>query len=251
MTPEAIERAAAAIDAADRNGTRLEHLPDGCAPGSAADALAVQERVVALSGQTIAGWKIARPDETAVWGTIYVRDIHDAPARVPAGRYPLRGVEAEIAYRFRRDLPRGAGAVSAERLAELFEAVPVFEIVDSRFADYRGTPAVHRLCDRMSNGGLVIGRWNGTPPGDFAAMVVRLDRDGETVFEGAGGHVRKDPLIPALEFIAAEHEHRDFRAGQILATGTFSGLVFGSPGESYHADFGERGQVEITFANAN
>lgn len=247
MTPQAIKRAAAAIDAADRSGNRLDRLPERSAPGSPADALAVQDQVVALSGQTVAGWKIARIDETVIWGTIYARDLHDTPARLPASRYPLRGVEAEIAFRFRADLPRGAAAVPADRLAQLLEAVPIFEIVDSRFADYRGTPIMHRLCDRMSNGGLVIGSWNRPPPDDFAAMVVRLDRDDQMLFEGAGGHVRKDTLIPAIEFIAVEHEHRDFRAGQILATGTFTGLVFGLPGESYHADFGARAEVDVSF----
>jgi 2-keto-4-pentenoate hydratase len=248
VTPQALERAAAAIDAADRSGTRIDRLPDGCKPGSPTEALAVQERVVALAGQVVAGWKIARMEETVTWGAIYARDIHNAPARVSASRYPLRGVEAEIAYRLKADLPRSNRPASPERLSDILEPVPVFEIVDSRFTDYQGTPPLDRLCDRMSNGGLVVGRWNGSPPGDLPAMVVRLSRDGATLFEGAGGHSRTDPLIPAVEFISDRHRHRDFQAGQILTTGTLSGLVFGSPGETYDADFGRTGSVEVTFA---
>jgi 2-keto-4-pentenoate hydratase len=251
MTPEAIERAAAAIDAADRSGTRLARLPDGCAPSSAAEALAAQERVVALSGEAVAGWKIARMEETVTWGSIYARDVHQTPARLAASRYPLRGIEAEIAYRFKADLPRGEGPALGEELAGLLEAIPVFEIVDSRFIDYKTAPILDRLCDRMSNGGLVVGNWSSAPPSDFTTMVVRLGRDGTTIFEGAGGHSRKDPLIPALEFVAAQRELRDFRTGQILTTGTFSGLVFGAPGEFYRSDFGERGQVNLSFNNTN
>ena len=245
-----MDRAAGLIDAADRGGARPERLPDGCMPGSVADALAVQERVVALSGEAVVGWKIAQLEGTVAWGAIYARDLHQTPARVSATRYPLRGVEAEIAYRFKEDLPHGKGPASREGLAAILQAIPVFEIVDSRFADYKTAPVLDRLGDRMSNGGLVVGRWNTQPPTDFIAMVVRLDRDGSTIFEGAGGHIRKDPLIPALELIAAQRHHRDFRAGQILTTGTFSGLTFGAPGESYRADFGGCGQVDVTFAKA-
>jgi 2-keto-4-pentenoate hydratase len=248
VTPDALERAAAAIDAAERSGIRLDRLPDGCAPQTAAEALAVQERVVALSGQKVAGWKIARMETTVTWGAVYAHDVHDAPARVAAARYPLRGVEAEIAFRFKSDLACGSGPVTPEMLADVLEPVPVFEIVDSRFVDYLGTPVLDRLCDRMSNGGLVIGRWNNPPPSDFAAMVVRLVRDGKVVFEGAHGHSRRDPLVPALELIASWHAERDFQAGQILTTGTLSGLIFASPGERYRADFGRNGEVEIVFA---
>jgi 2-keto-4-pentenoate hydratase len=246
MTPEAVEKAAAALDTADRSGVRLACLPEGCAPEMPADALAVQERVVALSGEAVAGYKIARSGETVVWGVIYGRDIHTAPARIAAGRYPVGGIEAEIAYRFRTDLPRGKDAVPRNSLVDLLEPVPVFEIVDSRFADYQGTPVIHRLCDRMSNGGLVVGGWTASLPEDFSKMIVRLERNGATEFEGAGGHSRGDPLVPALELIAAEHRHRDFVAGQILATGTFSGLRFGRSGDTFHADFGGRGGVDVS-----
>ncbi|MCB1492204.1 MAG: hypothetical protein KDJ77_10475 [Rhodobiaceae bacterium] len=247
MSPDAIARVAAAINDADRAGGHLDRLPDGCSPATVAEALAVQEYVVANSGQTVAGWKLARMDDTVCWGTIYARDLLDAPARVPAARFPVMGVEAEIAYRFRTDLPRGDEPLSEDRVAALLEPVPAFEIVDSRFSDYKGTPVLDRMCDRMSNGALVVGRWQAPVPEDFAEMVVRLDRDGKPLFEGAGSHVRKDPLIPALEFIADQHAHRDFRAGQFLTTGTFTGLIFGHAGESYAADFGGRAEVTLEF----
>ena len=247
MTPDAVEQVAAALDAVSRGGARLDHLPEGCDPRSPAEALAVQERVVALSRQAVAGWKVARMGETVVWGVIYAEDVHETPTHVPASRYPLRGVEAEIAFRFKTDFRRGSEPASPKQVAGLLEPVPVLEIVDSRFADYRATPPVHRLCDRMSNGGLITGSWNPTPPRDFVSMVVRVCCDGSVIFEGAGGHPQRDPLLPALEFIAVEHPHRDFRAGQIITTGTLSGLIFGSTGESYCADFGGRGQAEVTF----
>lgn len=249
MDPESEARAASAIDVADRTAARLERLPASSSPGSAAEALAVQERVVALSAEQVGGWKVARMDDVVTWGAIYTRDIHDSPARIPAQRYPLRGVEAEIGLRLKTDIPRGGEEITVERLPDLLEPVPVFEIVNSRFLDYRGTPALDRLADRMSNGGLVVGRWLAAPPRDLACLFVRLTRDSETVFDGTGGHARGDPLIPALEFLAARRMDCDFRAGQIIATGTLSGLVFGEPGETYRADFGSIGQVEVSFAD--
>lgn len=247
MTEGDIETSAIALDRAWRDGVRLDRLPS--APEDIGAALAVQARVVALSGEAVAGWKVAAgPNGELMWGAIYSRDLHDSPARVPADRYPVRGVEAEIAYRFRIDLPRGDEAMSAARIAELVEPVPVFEIVDSRFRDYAGTPVVHRLCDRMSNGGLVVGRWTGPLPRDLAAMRVRLEQDGGVIYDGAGGHVRGHPFGPAVDFIAARHGRQDFAAGQIVTTGTFSGLVFGAPGQTWRASFGGAAEVALSFA---
>ena len=160
--------------------------------------------------------------------------------RLPRNGHSLSAIEGEVAFRFTVDLPKG-GAISREDLERALEPFPVIEIVASRFADYEGTPSLVRLADRMSNGGIVLGRAVGKPE-RLDRLSLKLVRDGETVLDQVGGHPRGDPFLPVLEFVNLVRAARSFPAGEFVTAGTFTGMLEGQVGERWDVAFAGLGE---------
>ena len=128
-------------------------------------------------------------------------------------------------------------------------ALAAIEVVDTRFQSYSGTPPLDRLCDCMSNGALVCGApredWRGL---DLARLPVTLTADGEVIARSVGGHANGDPLLPAVALANELRTGPGIAAGQIVTTGTFTGLLFARPGMRIVASFEGFAPVELTFA---
>lgn len=250
MTLDEIEATAKLLAEADRNHRPLAALPEGLHPANPAEAHAIQERLVALLGETVAGWKIATtPEGVATWGVIYARDVFDSPATIAAERMPMRGIEGEVAFRFTADLPARAEPYSRAEIRAVLATIPVIEVVDTRFADYAATPASDRLADRMSNGGLVVGKAEpGAEARDLSQLRVLLTGDGETLLDQVGGHSCGDPLLPVIDFVNARQQSLGFRAGELITAGTLTGLIRGRPGARYTVTFEGLGKASVTFA---
>jgi 2-keto-4-pentenoate hydratase len=232
--------------AAATGGPRVEVLHSK--PSGIAQALAQQDELVARSGRNVAGWKVSTDATGAVmYGAIFADDCHPSPATLSVAKYPLMGIEGEIAYRFTADLPAGGPIPSREELARILEPFPAMEIVDSRFLSYKDTPLIDRLVDRMSNGGMVIGRATGRSR-SFEQIGVKMAVDGVVTLDQRGGHTRKDPFLPAIDFITTVHGTRSFAAGQFITTGTYTGLAYGKAGQHIVIDFEDFGRVELTVA---
>src|SRR3954447_23647265 len=107
MDQRAIAQAAEFLVAARRTGRLLEELPASCKPQTLEDAHAIQDATLAALGETVAGWKAAIVDGRAVRGAIMASRVFASGARVTAATMPLLGIEAEIAFRFERDMPAG------------------------------------------------------------------------------------------------------------------------------------------------
>lgn len=230
---------------AARTGVPLMELPEASRPASVAEALAIQDRIVAASGKAVAGWKVSTsPEGEVMYGAIYAEDCHPSPAVLPKDRYPLMGIEGEVAFRFTADLPAGP-ALSRDELAAVLTPFPAFEIVASRFMNYAGTPSVVRLADRMSNGGMVIGRPDGQCD-DLGQLPVRLAVNVDVVVDQVGGHARLDPFLPVIEFVNALRPRQGFAAGQFITAGTFTGLRFGHSAEVWELEFTGLGRVQLT-----
>ena len=231
------------------SGRHLAELPAASRPASVAEAHAIQDRLVRRSGKAVAGWKVSTAaDGEVMYGAIYAEDCHPSPAVVAASKYRLMGIEAEIAFRFKDNLPPRERNYSRDELTGVLAPFPVFEIVDSRFASYADTAPIIRLADRMSNGAMVMGRAEGEVPADLAAIHVRLAINGTTVLQQVGGHLRKDPFLPAIEFVNARQKTQHFASGEFITCGTFTGLRFAEAGEVYEVEFDGLGSVRLTIA---
>jgi 2-keto-4-pentenoate hydratase len=249
MDEAGIRLAAQLLHAARRDRRPLAALPEGARPDGFAEAAAVQDGIVALSGEAVAGYKLAGVDPAGVmWGTVLASRVFASPATVEADLVPLLAVEVEIAFRLDRDVAADDLDWSAARLDETATALPLVEIVDTRFVSYGETPPLHRAADFMSNGGIVVGAplagWRAV---DLERLPVRLSIGGRVVADGIGGHGAGDPRRPALAFLASPARNRRLPAGTILTTGTYTGMLHAGRGDEVVAEVGPFGRVRVAF----
>ena len=248
MDSTSVNKAAALLAQARRARSPLERLPADCRPASIADALAIQDALVEALDERIAGYKVARlPGGELAWGVVVGSRIVPSGGAVDARDMPLLGMESEIAFRFLRDMPPRGSDYTCEEVAESVIAVPALEIVATRYRDYRGTPVIERAADFMSNGALVIGD---EQPGwrslDLVDLPVALAFDDAIVARATGGHAARDPLLPAVDLVNALRARSGVRAGQIVTTGTYTGLHFAKPGQRVSARFDGFAPVQVT-----
>lgn len=250
MTPNAIHQAAALLIDARRTGRLLDALPAECKPVSVDDAHAIQDATVAGLDESVAGWKVASPLEgNVVRGVLLRSRIFASGDAAPAAQMPMLGVEAEIAFRFERDLPPRERAYDYAEIVAAVTAFVAIEVVDSRFASYRDAPLIERIADCVSNGGFV----QGTPQAkwrdfDLSQLEVELTIDGNSIVRRTGGHPAVDPLLPAFSLANALRTQGGVRAGQVMTTGTFTGMNYAKPGQTVRAAFEGFGSAEVRFA---
>ena len=182
-------------------------------------------------------------------GVILGSRLFASPARLASSLVPLLAVEAEIAFRFDRGLPARAEAYSHAEVADAATAVAAIEVVDSRFADYEGAPLLDRIADCVSNGAFVVGE---TPVDwrrhDLSKLEVTLCIDGKEVVRSVGGHPTGDPMLRAVELANLLCSASGIQPGQVITTGTYTGLSFAKPGETVVVEFIGFGRAEVAFS---
>lgn len=239
MDRTAIELAADALANAWKSGKLLDSLPPGCSPSTVYEALQIQDALIMRLGEPVAGWKVARPPSGEMLsGAILRPRLFANGAQVPASLTPLRGVEAEIAFHFDKPLPSRATDYTREEVEGAVTAFVGFEIVDSRFRDYKGAPLFDKTADLQSNGGFIVGPniadWRKR---DLVNIVVTLKVNDEIKHQAKGGHPQKDPLVPAIAFVNLRRKSGGIGAGQVVTTGTYTGMTFVKPGDAMSAHF--------------
>lgn len=247
MNDESISKAASLLVAARRTRHPLLRLPETCRPVTLDEALRIQDATVAQMGERVAGWKVGGViDGGQSYGVLLASRIVQTCGRVDARDVPLLGMEAEIGFRFLRDAPPRAEAYSYAEVAERVVAFPALEIVATRYGDYNGTPLVERTADCMSNGAYVVGDdrpdWRSF---DLTTIAVTLSFGDEVIVQRNGGHPAGDPLKPAVALVNALRSGAGVLAGQIMTTGTYTGLNFALQGQHIRAAFERFGVAEV------
>ena len=259
MDRDAVQAAAEVLREARLGHARIKALPEACRPATIADGYRVQDALVALMGETVVGWKIGSTSKAAqkIVGTtgpfaarILAPNFHTSPARLSAGAFFMRALEAEFAFTLAADLPARDEAYGRDAvLAAAGTLHPAIEISDSRFADWSAAGAPSLIADNGNEGQVVLGAglddWRGLDlPGHRAAMIV----NGETVAEGTGANVLDDPL-EALVWLANDRRERGdgLHAGELVITGSCTGVSMAEAGDKARADFGALGAVELEF----
>lgn len=240
MADETTTGAAAALLAVRRGAPKLAGL-GALAPADMAGAFAVQQAVLAGLGGTIGGWKCAAPpgkDPTAA--IMNGAGIVAGPARWAMPREGKVGIETEIAFRLGRDLPARATPYSRDEVLDAVAAAfPVIEMVESRYTDPRAVGPMEALADCIAHGGLVCGPdvagWRGM---DLPNLVVRQTAGGQVQVEKAGGNPSVDPVVPLVWLAnALPGFGLPLRAGQVVTTGSCTGLLWVPGGQRITGGF--------------
>ncbi|WP_332675512.1 2-keto-4-pentenoate hydratase [Aromatoleum sp.] len=231
------------------NAEAATHL----APPDEAAAYRVQREVADALGWYASGrpraWKMgaASRDATPTAAPIPDPALIDSPAHLAAtSAHTLIGVEVELAVRLARPLLPGASAEDAR--AAVAEVLAAIEICDVRAHDWRILPPLFRLADQQMNRWLILGNGVSGPWRDaFAACEVRLEINGVETLRRHGGHPLGEPLfvLPWLAGHAAREYAGRLRAGDLITTGTWTGLYEAKPGDRVRASFAGIGSVEV------
>ena len=262
MEQEKVDEAARLFVNARRTGVRLHELPTDCKPASADDVNAIIREVTRRLAQPIGGWKITflyRPREQPIIAPLFTSNIFSSPAKVPAAVTRSLLVEPEIAFCLTCDLPPRAAPYRAAQVAEAVIACPSLELNDTRFDIRHRTirqmlndrsTALEAHADHQTCGAYVVGEgradWQDF---DFAAQPVSMRCNGRLLVETVGGHAFSDPFLPVV-ILANELRRSDgLKAGDVVATGSFSGFFLAEPDLPIVAEFAGFGSVEATFCS--
>lgn len=223
------------------------------APATAQAAYRVQDLVFAAlyPRQRAGAWKVGgpRPDIEPTAAPIPSARVYASPARVPAQAFHMIGIEVEIAFRLGRDLPPRAAPYSEEDIAAaIVEALVTIELCDTRLANWKQASALWRLADFQLNAALVAG--SGTQAWrtiDFSQARAELWIDGVLSLEATGVHPYGNP-VRLLPWLAAHNAGRcgGLVAGNVITTGTWTGMKFVAPGAEVLARFAGIGEARVT-----
>lgn len=246
---DVVTRAAAKLLAVRAGSPRIPDLGDA-APAEEAQAWAVQSAVLASLGGTVGGWKCAAPPGKPHSGAMLdARGIKTSPATWPVPRGERIGIETEIAFRLGRDLPpRGAPYSREEVLDAVAGCFPAVELVSSRYLDPAAVPLLSAMADSVAHAGLVIGadvpEWRAL---DLPNLTVRQSYGGEVQVERVGGNPAGDPVI-SLVWLANHLPTlgMHLRAGEVVTTGSCTGLIWVESGSDVVGEFRGSGRVCVS-----
>ena len=217
---------------------------------------AIQQQVIAEVGDRLTGWKIGATNPRAqsllatdrpFYGPLLQSWCHQngaALALVPG----LIGIEIEIAFVLAQDLPsRDEPYEKPELLAAIGSVHPAVELVGTRFLFDGLAPAPITVADFGGNYALVSGEAieNGRDI-DLAAIEARCLINGEEKAKGMANSVLGGPL-KSLAWFADEGP--GMKKGQIISTGTITGLTKMEGEGTVSGDFGSLGAVELRLSS--
>jgi len=229
------------------------NLPDNLRPASIAEAYAAQEAYYGLAEPTygaVAGAKIATTTKVMqqlmginhpCGGAIFSRTIHRSPAKLRAADFVNLRIESEIALQVGADLPATGAPWTRETVAPaVAAALPAFELIEDRNADYAKTEALSLIVENCWNGGIVTGTPKRVPLDDLVGIAGRLTLGGKLIGEGAA----EDPCA-TLAWLAnhVAERGRDLKADMIVITGSLIPTVSIGPGQ--RAEFAVEGLGEV------
>ena len=228
-------------------------------PTSLEEAYAIQAEVTRLSGHAVRGFKVGSTSKEAqqllgttepASGPILDPYLLASPAAVPIVAAQMPAIEGEFAFRLGRTLPPREAAYTHTDVADAVEAVAgAIELVGTRIAGgLAGKGRFLVTADGGVNIALVTGRWTT----DWRRLDLKTHRvamriNGKLLGQGEGARALGDPMN-VLVWLANQQSRfgRGLMAGDIVSTGTCTGLDRVAPGDRAVADFGSLGQVELT-----
>jgi 2-keto-4-pentenoate hydratase len=222
-------------------------LPAELSARSEQEAYEVQREFVRACGLPTGGWKVAMSSpEQGTYAPILRPEIYLSPAQVACPTPQGLGIEPEVCFGLRHDLPALANGARYRR-EQLIEAIDAayaaIEIVVSRFQSHDGAPPLDRLADNISNGGLVLGaphrHWRAVDLGSVPLQLVLQAADGSCrQHTSRGGHPLGDPLVALLWLVNDRaRAGAGLRAGELVTTGSYAGLHYAMPGARVSVEF--------------
>jgi 2-keto-4-pentenoate hydratase len=219
-------------------------------PTNVMQAYAVQEGVLRelCAGARPTAWKVSpvRDGSDPTASPVPPAGVLRSPASISLGERIVLGVECELAFRFGA-APRVDYKRFDEALETVEEAFVLMEVCETRLADWTEASPVWRLADFQSHGAFVLGSgtrdWRSI---DYATQEAELRIHGRAAARASGGQPTRD--LPPMVAWAIRHCARrgmPLAAGDIVTTGTWTGLTAVRPVEDLVASFPGIGEARL------
>ena len=241
--------------------TRINELPQDCRPADRAAGYAAQKEIVKVSGQKIAGWKIAATSAAGqkhigvdgpLAGPLLANRVLKDDSIVPLDGNIMMVAEAEFAFKFARALPKRETPYTQEEVLEAVGSLhPAIEVPDSRYNEFVKVGAPQLIADSACADWFILGAptsadWRAR---DLVTHAVSAYRNDEPAATGRGANVLGDPRIALTWLVNELRTYADgIAAGQFVTTGTCVVPVPIHRGATFRADFGEFGTVRAKLA---
>ena len=227
-------------------------------PPDKATAYRVAAMVADELGWPVRGWKIAAAKQemqrqlrtdSPIYGRTYF--VHATPHTVERAKLSSPIPEVEYQARLGADLPPRDKPYTVEEVTEAVESLhPGLELAECRFLhDDAFPPLPAILADGAGCGTIIYGPaiadWRKR---DIAGQEVSLVINGTPRRKGTAAAFLDHPMVP-LTWLANELSRTGvgMKAGQMVSTGTLTGMLAPRAGETHVADFGPFGSVSVTF----
>jgi 2-keto-4-pentenoate hydratase len=230
------------------------------APASVAAAYEIQAAMTELAGLPRVGWKLGATTRASldllglsgpIIGPLFAPHCHGDGAEVRLVAAQCPGLETEFLVGLGDDLPAREHPYSADEVAAAVDFVaPAFEIVGCRFQGGFVGNGLLAIADGGGNAAVVQGEpvraWRRF---DLSRHPLTLSMNGAQVAAGDSSALVFGDPIGAVAWLASHPmlAGRGLKSGEIVMTGTCSGLTPIEAGDEARADFGELGQVRAAF----
>jgi 2-oxo-hept-3-ene-1,7-dioate hydratase len=212
-------------------------------------------------GWEVAGWKIAATGrkmqqalrtDVPIYGRVFAPMIKSSPFSVAHETLCIPIPEVEYQARIGGDLPASDKAYSVEEVTDAVATLhPGLELAECRFIHDAAFPPLPAILSDGAGGGTLI---YGPPIEDWRTLDIAnqeasLVCDGTVRRKGAALAALEHPMLP-LAWLANELSRTGIglKAGQMISTGTLTGMLAPKPGETYVGDFGPFGTATMTFS---
>jgi 2-keto-4-pentenoate hydratase len=230
------------------------------APAGAAAAYRIQAAMIELAGLPQVGWKLGATTRAALdllaldqafAGPLFAPHCHGNGAEIVLRSAHRPGLETEFLVGLGADLPARAEPYGADEVAAAVAFVaPAFEVIGCRFAGGLAGNGLLVIADGGGNAAIVQGEpvrdWRRF---DLGRHALRLCVNGADAASGSSSALIFGDPIGAVAWFASQPllAGRGLKRGEIVMTGTCTGLTPIKAGDAAVGDFGALGQVRATF----
>ncbi len=259
LSKEQVAQISAELIAAEKTCVPIQALTDRFSDVSYEDAYAIQLKTFdsyVKDGAVIVGKKIgltskAMQDQMNIrepdYGMITHRMVAREGAPISMKSLILPKIEPEIAFLLKKDLV--GPSVNVAEVIEATEGVmPAFEIIDSRYRDWKIT-VKDSISDNASAGIMILGgKLTSLKDLDLRYIGMVLEKNGYLVSTGAGAAVLGNPAQSVAWLANKLTEYGiSLKKGEFVMSGSLVQAVPAEAGSSFRATFDRLGSVSVCF----
>jgi len=260
LTKDMIERISQQLLEAESSCRPIEAISDKFPDLSYDDVYAIQSETIdtkVASGAVIVGKKIgltstAMQQQFSIkepdYGIIVDSSVFQEGQPIPRKSLIMPRIEAEIAFLLRDDL-QGPGVTVASVLDATEAVMPAFEVIDSRFKDWKITVR-DSIADNASNAAVILGGKLTPllPDVDLRLTGMVMEKNGQVVATAAGAAVLGNPAQSVAWLANKLHEYGiTLRRGEFIMSGSLIRALDVEPGFFFRATFDRLGSVSVLF----